>query len=64
MKYILVAFAAVAVVTAFVACTGAVTKNMQLYCIGIILILLGLMTGIYIYMDDSRFGEEPAVEKL
>lgn len=63
MKYIMVAMAAVTAVTGVVACTGAVSKMGQLYCIGIVLILLGLMATLYILMEYSRFGEKPTVEK-
>jgi uncharacterized membrane protein HdeD (DUF308 family) len=64
MKYIMVAMAAVTAITGVVACTDAVSKMAQLYCIGIMLILLGLMTALYIFMEYSRFGEKPAGEEV
>jgi hypothetical protein len=63
MKYIMVAMAAVTAITGVIACTGAVSKMGQLYCIGIVLIVLGLMAALYIFMEDARIGEKPVVEK-
>jgi hypothetical protein len=60
MRYAMVTIAVVTAAIGLMECVGAVGQAAKTYCIGLIFILLGLMTTLYIFIIDSRFGEKPA----
>lgn len=64
MRHMMVAMALTAAIVALLECMGAVGEAAKTVCIGLIFILLGLITTLYIFLVDSRFGEKPAAENF
>jgi hypothetical protein len=62
MRFVLAALAVMAAATGAVACTDALAKTTQYYCIGSVFILLGLMVTLYI--SAPQFGEKSALKKI
>ncbi|MGB4770491.1 MAG: hypothetical protein WBP58_03485 [Chitinophagaceae bacterium] len=64
MRNLMVAMALIAAAIGLMDCLGAVGQAAKTYCIGLIFILLGIMTTLYIIVIDSRFGEKPSTESI